>query len=79
MGWTSISAIFFIVWWMVLFMVLPFGVKREENPEPGHATGAPVKPMLVRKAIITTILAAVVTAIVVAMLNAGVFNFRGEV
>jgi predicted secreted protein len=79
MGWTSISAIFFIVWWMVLFMVLPFGVKREENPEPGHATGAPVKPMLVRKAIITTVLAAVVTAIVVAMLNAGVFNFRGEV
>ena len=79
MGWTSISAIFFIVWWMVLVMVLPFGVKREENPEPGHATGAPVKPMLVRKAIITTILAAVVTAIVVAMLNAGVFNFRGEV
>ena len=79
MAWTSISAIFFIVWWLVLFMVLPFGVRKVENPEPGHERGAPAKPMLVRKAIITTVLAAVVTAIVVAMLNAGVFNFRGEV
>ena len=79
MAWTSISAIFFIVWWLVLFMVLPFGVQKVENPEPGHEHGAPAKPMLVRKAIATTILAAIVTAIVVAMANAGVFDFRGQV
>ena len=79
MAWTSISAIFFIVWWLVLFMVLPFGVRKVENPEPGHERGAPAKPMLVRKAIITTVLAAVVTVIVVALVNAGVFDYRGQV
>ena len=60
-------------------MVLPFGVRKVENPEPGHERGAPAKPMLVRKAIITTVLAAVVTVIVVALVNAGVFDYRGQV
>ena len=79
MGWTSISAIFFIVWWLCLFMVLPFGVSKVENPEPGHEPGAPAKPMLVRKAIVTTVLAIIATAAIVAMVNAGVFNYRGQV
>jgi len=79
MSWTSIFAIYFIVWWLTLFMVLPFGVRKEDNPESGHEHGAPAKPMLVRKAMITSVLAAVGTAIVVALVNAGVFNFRGQV
>ncbi|MBT3701946.1 MAG: DUF1467 family protein [Alphaproteobacteria bacterium] len=79
MAWISISAIYFIVWWLMLFMVLPFGVRKVENPEPGHEHGAPANPMLIRKAIATTLLAAIVTAIVVALVNAGVFDFRGQV
>jgi predicted secreted protein len=79
MAWTSISAIFFIIWWLTLFMVLPFGVRKVDIPELGHEHGAPAKPMLVRKAIITTILAAVATAIVVALANAGLFDYRGQV
>ena len=76
MAWPSIFAIYFIVWFLSLFMVLPFGVQRVEDPELGHDLGAPVKPMLIRKAIATTILAAVFTTMVVAMINAGWFDFR---
>jgi predicted secreted protein len=56
---TSI-AVYFVIWWIVLFAVLPWGVKVPENPEPGHATSAPEKPMLVRKALWTTLIAAIV-------------------
>ena len=48
--------IYIVVWWVVLFAVLPWGVRRNENPEPGHDPGAPVNPQLGRKAIITTVI-----------------------
>ncbi len=38
----SLFAIFFVLWWLVLFAVLPFGVKRDEKPELGNDPGAPV-------------------------------------
>ena len=56
---TSI-AVYFVIWWIVLFAVLPWGVKVPENPEPGHATSAPEKPMLLRKALWTTLIAGVI-------------------
>lgn len=48
-----------IIWWVVLFAVLPWGVKVPDNPDPGHATSAPERPMLWRKALITTLVSAV--------------------
>ena len=44
---------------MVLFAVLPWGVRVPDNHEPGHATSAPERPMLWRKALITTVISAV--------------------
>ncbi len=58
---------YLIIWWMMLFIVLPFGVRtaEEENEEvqAGHATSAPVKPRIWQKFVITTLLAAVVFAV----------------
>lgn len=56
-------AIYFICWWLVLFCVLPFGVRtQEEEGEvvPGTAASAPVLPLLGRKLLVTTILAGIV-------------------
>jgi predicted secreted protein len=53
-------AVFFVIWWIVLFAVLPFGVKIPDKPEPGHASSAPEKPLLLRKALWTTLIAAVI-------------------
>jgi predicted secreted protein len=53
-------AVFFVIWWIVLFAVLPFGVKIPEKPGPGHATSAPEKPLLLRKALWTTLITAAI-------------------
>jgi predicted secreted protein len=53
---TPVSAIvvFVVIWWLVFFMALPFGVKRSEHVEPGHDPGAPARTHLGLKALITT-------------------------
>src|SRR5207253_9736128 len=59
---TSI-AIYFIIWWVVLFAVLPWGVRSQhEGGEiaPGSDPGAPAIPRLKRKLDWTTIIAALV-------------------
>ena len=59
-------AIYFIIWWLVLFAVLPFGVRsQQESGEvtPGSDPGAPALPQLVRKLIWTTVIAGVVFAL----------------
>lgn len=67
MSLISAFAIYFIIWWLVLFAVLPVGVRSQR--EDGEITlgtdhGAPARPMLARKALITSIIAAILFAIV---------------
>ena len=54
MNLASAIAIYFIIWWLVLFLVLPFGIRNAhdtgETVEAGNEPGAPVKPRLVQKA-----------------------------
>lgn len=60
-------ATYFIIWWLTLFMVLPFGVKTQEedgNVVPGSVESAPAAPHILKKALITTIIAAIIFAIV---------------
>lgn len=52
--------VYAIIWWVVIFAVLPWGVRVPEEHEPGHATSAPEKPMLWRKAAITTVISAII-------------------
>ena len=62
MRWTTALAIYFVAWWIVLFAVLPFGVRsqvEDGSVTPGTDPGAPVVPWLVRKVIWTTIITAV--------------------
>src|SRR5712675_1481503 len=56
-------AIYFIIWWTVLFAVLPWGVRSQEESgtvAPGTDPGAPAIPRLGRKLIWTSIVAAIV-------------------
>ena len=65
MGIGSGILTYVIIWWMVFFMTLPFGVERPEahEVEVGHEPGAPKKPMLKKKAIITSLISAVLLVI----------------
>jgi predicted secreted protein len=63
----SIIAIFFVVWWVVLFAVLPWGVRTQQEEGEvvlGTDPGAPANPRLLRKAITTTTVAAIVTSLI---------------
>ena len=60
MSWFSQFAIFLLIWFVVLFAVLPFGVRQQTNPEPGHDPGAPAQPMLWRKAMWTTVISLII-------------------
>ena len=64
MDFVSGVVVYLLMWWWVFLMSLPFGVRTEENPEAGHATSAPARPMLWRKIAVTTVIAAGLTAII---------------
>ena len=50
-----------MAWWLIFFMVLPWGVHTPADrglpSDPGHADSAPLQPRLGLKAGITTLLA----------------------
>jgi len=45
-----------MIWVVVLFMVLPWGVRLSDNPEPGHATSAPEHPHMGLKLLVTSVI-----------------------
>ncbi len=56
-------AVYFIIWWTVLFCVLPLNIQSQFEKgvvEKGTEPGAPVSPQLARKAAITSIIALVI-------------------
>ncbi len=60
-------AVFFIIWWLVLFAVLPFGVTTQAEADeivPGTPESAPSRPNLIRIFSTTTVIAAIVFALV---------------
>ena len=57
--------IFVILWWLILFLILPIGVKKEQSVEFGNDPGAPDNPMLKKKFLITTIIALILTLITI--------------
>ena len=62
------AAIYLVIWWIVLFAMLPIGVRTSEEAGeaavPGAADSAPHKPHLLAKALATTVVASIVFAIV---------------
>ena len=62
---TTALAIFFLIWWVVLFAVLPFGVRGQHEAGemvPGTDPGAPVLSRLGSKLLWTTAVAVVIFA-----------------
>jgi predicted secreted protein len=63
MSITTAIAIYFLIWWVVLFTVLPWGVRPQgAEGAPGTDPGAPLVPRLLAKLVWTTIIATAVFA-----------------
>ncbi len=65
----SLIAIYFVVWWLTFVAVLPIGSQSHHEAQAeivaGSDPGAPVRPRLIAKVLITTILAAGLTALLI--------------
>ncbi len=68
--------VYVVLWWIVLFTVLPWGAEPPANPEPGHATSAPEKPRLLLKFAVTTVIAGIVFAALYWFIDSGFVSFR---
>ena len=65
MTFPTAAAIFFLIWWVVLFAVLPWGVRSQHESGhmvPGTDPGAPAIPNLKRKLVWTTLIAGAIFA-----------------
>jgi predicted secreted protein len=76
MTWFTGVLTYVIVWWLVLFIVLPWGNRPPEHPEPGHVPSAPEKPRLAIKFAATTVIATIVFAGLYAVIESGWINLR---
>ncbi|SIP97643.1 Predicted secreted protein [Rhizobium sp. RU20A] len=63
MTWFSIFAVYFVIWWITLFAVLPLGMRTQAEDNhvvPGTVESAPTRFRGWRVVIITSVLAAVI-------------------
>lgn len=62
------SITFFVSWWLIFFMVLPFGVQThnesDEEIKDGIEVGSPVKANIKQKMLVTTGIAILFTLLV---------------
>ena len=67
MAWSTAAAIYFLIWWLVLFCTLPIGVRNAAEDgvavEAGNDPGAPTVIGMKFKLILTTIVASIVFAV----------------
>ena len=70
-GFTAF-VLYALVWWTVLFAVLPIGVRSQDEEgavAPGTEPGAPAAPRLLMKALLTTLLSALLLGLLLAYMR----------
>jgi len=80
MGWVTGLLVYGVLWWLIFFMTLPVGVKsqgEDNSVVPGTHSSAPVKPYLWRKAAATSVIAAVLWALVYLAVSRGWLSLSG--
>ena len=61
--------IYLILWWLVFFVMLPFGVERDQDVTFGNDPGAPKKSLVKKKAIISSFITLILTAVAIVIKN----------
>ena len=72
-------AIYFVIWWITLFLTLPFGVRSQHEEGEGVAgtdPGAPIIARMGRKLIWTTVISAIIYGLAILAYNAGYLNIE---
>ena len=77
MSWFTAFVVYVLTWWVVFFAVLPFGVRPEEQPDSATGwRGAPARPLIGRKMLVTSLVSLVIWAGMMAVIRSDWFSFR---
>ena len=76
MSTTTVIAIYFLIWWVTLFAVLPLWVTPAEPDDPGHAAGAPQRPRMLLKVAVTTLVSALIWVGIFFLVQSPWLSFR---
>ena len=79
MSWTSGLAIYAVIWWLVIFLVLPWGrgdTIGSDDVDKGQDAGAPEKPRMVLKMAVTTVASGVIFAAFYWVTESGAISFN---
>jgi len=68
--------IYLLIWWVMLFTVLPLGVERHGEDGKGYDRGAPKVANIRKKLILNTIVSAVILAIICILVEVDVIRWR---
>jgi predicted secreted protein len=74
----TVIAIYFLIWWVVLFAVLPWGVRNQEEAgdvAPGTDPGAPAVHRLWSKLMWTTVAASTIFAVLYVIYSRGLIPY----
>lgn len=72
-------AIYVVIWWTVLFAILPIGVRTQGEDGavvPGTPASAPTRPRLVRVVLLTTLVSALVFGAAWAAIRYGIVDLE---
>ncbi len=75
---TEALVVYVIIWWLVLFMVLPWGIS-QVNPDdlmPGEDPGSPAKGRMVMKLGITSAISVALLGVYYLVATSGMISFR---
>ena len=79
MNWFTGVLVYSMIWVVVLLTVLPWGVRPPDAPGAGHEPGAPERPLLLRKFLVTTLIAAALWSVIYLVIDQGWISFRDSV
>ena len=79
MNWVTGIVVYALIWWTVLFAVLPVGTRpADAETTPGGWRGAPANPRILRKALVTTLLATVLWGLAYMLITNDWISFRAS-
>jgi predicted secreted protein len=77
MNWFNAFVLYVLIWWVTLFAVLPLGTRPVEAPDAATGwRGAPEKPRLGRKLVITSMVSLLIWAVIIGVIESGWLSFR---
>ncbi|HUY69160.1 MAG TPA: DUF1467 family protein [Alphaproteobacteria bacterium] len=71
----SYITVFILIWWIVLFCVLPLDIQNITKPKDGSMPGAPARVNMKRKLIVTTVIAVVLWCGACALIASNLISF----